>query len=216
METNEELQQLEITALKSIYDQDFKQPEPPKAWKGAARLPEFVIKVAHPDPCHAPKVFFHLRVKFPKTYPTLATPVFTVQKPIRGIPSDVETALSKLIHDEAQKLRGSEMVFQIITTAQEWISDHVQPPSEASGSLATEMTRRAIQEEQERRQKEAQEAERQSALAAQLAAQLQEKIQADAQKHLIAKEMQYKAARRRAQSDATEVPSAGDTLTESF
>lgn len=28
--------------------------------------------------------------------------------------------------------------------------------------------------------------------------------------------MQYKAARRRAQSDATEVPSVGDTLTESF
>jgi translation initiation factor 2-alpha kinase 4 len=28
--------------------------------------------------------------------------------------------------------------------------------------------------------------------------------------------MKYKAARRRAQSDATEVPSSGDTLTESF
>lgn len=68
----------------------------------------------------------------------------------------------------------------------------------------------------ERRQKEEEEAERQSALAAQLEAQLQEKIQADAQKHLMAKEMQYKAARKRAQSDATEVPSAGDTLTESF
>lgn len=33
---------------------------------------------------------------------------------------------------------------------------------------------------------------------------------------MLAKEMQYKAARRRAQSDATEVPSSGDTLTESF
>ncbi|KAL4071177.1 kinase-like domain-containing protein [Scleroderma yunnanense] len=216
METNEELQQLEITALKSIYDQDFFEPPPPKAWKSAAKLLEFVIKVVHPDPYHAPKVFFHLHVKFPKTYPTLATPIFTVQRPIRGIVRDVETALSKVIHSEAQKLRGSEMVFQIITTAQEWIADRVQPPSEASGSLATEMTKRATQEERERRQKEEEEAERQSALAAQLEAQLQEKIQADAQKHLIAKEMQYKAARRRAQSDATEVPSAGDTLTESF
>lgn len=216
METNEELQQLEITALKSIYDQDFFEPPPPKAWKSAVRLLEFIIKVVHPDPYHAPKVFFHLHVKFPKTYPTLATPVFTVQRPIRGIAHDVEVALSKVIHSEAQKLRGSEMVFQIITTAQEWIADHVQPPSEASGSLATEMTRRATQEERERRQKEEEEAERQSVLAAQLEAQLQEKIQADAQKHLMAKEMQYKAARRRAQSDATEVPSAGDTLTESF
>ncbi|KAF8839726.1 Serine/threonine-protein kinase [Paxillus ammoniavirescens] len=216
METTEELQQLEITALKSIYDQDFFEPPPPKVWKAAARLPEFIIKVVHPDPCHASKVYFHLHTKFPKTYPTLATPIFTVQKPIRGLSHDVEAALSKLVHAEAQKLRGSEMVFQIVTTVQEWIAEHVQPPSEASGSLATEMTKRATQEEQERRQREEEEAERQSELAAQLAEQLQEQIQADAQKHLIAKEMQYKAARRRAQSDATEVPSSGDTLTESF
>ncbi|KAF8124132.1 kinase-like domain-containing protein [Boletus edulis] len=216
METTEELQQLEITALKSIYDQDFFEPPPPKAWKAAARLPEFIIKVVHPDPLHAPKVYFHLHTKFPKTYPTLATPVFSVQKPIRGLSNDVEVALSKVIHAEAQKLRGSEMVFQIITTAQEWIADRVQPPSEASGSLATEMTKRANQEERERREREEAEAERQSELAARVAEQLQEQLQADAQKHLIAKEMQYKAARRRAQSDATEVPSIGDTLTESF
>ena len=31
--------------------------------------------------------------------------------------------------------------------AQEWIADRVQPPSEASGSLATEMTKRATREE---------------------------------------------------------------------
>ncbi|KAG9310494.1 hypothetical protein JVU11DRAFT_9640, partial [Chiua virens] len=232
METTEELQQLEITALKSIYDQDFFEPPPPKVWKvcqypisfdflfmafkAAARLPEFIIKVVHPDPLHAPKVYFHLHIKFPKTYPTLATPIFTIQKPIRGLGHDVEAALSKVIHSEAQKLRGSEMVFQIITTAQEWIAERVQPPSEASGSLATEMTKRATQEERERREREAAEEERQSELAARIAEQLQEQLQADAQKHLIAKEMQYKAARRRAQSDATEIPSVGDTLTESF
>ena len=79
METTEELQQLEITALKSIYDQDFFEPPPPKAWKvrscrvsigqvlivpkAAARLPEFIIKVVHPDPLHAHKVYFHLHTK---------------------------------------------------------------------------------------------------------------------------------------------------------
>ncbi|KIJ08007.1 hypothetical protein PAXINDRAFT_89516 [Paxillus involutus ATCC 200175] len=100
---------------------------------------------------------------------------------------------------------------QIVTTVQERITDRVQLPSEASGSLATEMTKRATQEEQVSITFMAS-----SELAAQLAEQLQEQIQADAQKHLIAKGMQYKAARRRAQSDATEVPSSGDTLTESF
>jgi translation initiation factor 2-alpha kinase 4 len=112
METTEELQQLEITALKSIYDQDFFEPPPPKAWKAAARLPEFIIKVVHPDPLHVHKVYFHLYTKFPKTYPTLATPIFAVQRPIRGLSHDVEVALSKAIQAEAQKLRGSEMVFQ--------------------------------------------------------------------------------------------------------
>ncbi|KAG2137935.1 kinase-like domain-containing protein [Suillus clintonianus] len=215
METTEELQQLEITALKSIYDTDFFEPPPPKAWKGATRLPEFIIKVTHPDPIHASKVYFHLHTKLPKTYPTLATPAFTIQKP-RGINHDHEIALQKAIHSEAQMLRGSEMVFQIITSAQEWLADHVHPAIESSGSLATEMTKRALEEERERKQREEKEAEREFELAAQRAEELQEQIQADAQRHMLAKEMQYKAARRRAQSDATEVPSSGDTLTESF
>lgn len=79
METTEELQQLEITALKSIYDQEFFEPPPPRVWRvcrccvsigrvlivpqGAARLPEFIIKVVHPDPLHAPKVYFHLHTR---------------------------------------------------------------------------------------------------------------------------------------------------------
>ena len=85
METTEELQQLEITALKSIYDQDFFEPPPPKAWKvcrirvstsqvsivpkAAIRLPEFIIKVVHPDPIHAPKVYFHLHTKLSLSSP---------------------------------------------------------------------------------------------------------------------------------------------------
>jgi hypothetical protein len=51
--------------------------------------------------------------RLPKTYPTLATPVFTLQKPTRGISRDHEVALQKAIHAEAQVLRGSEMVFQV-------------------------------------------------------------------------------------------------------
>lgn len=145
-------------------------------------MPEFIIKVTHPDPIHASKVYFHLHIKsdnpgahiyfrsnkclvrLPKTYPTLATPVFTIQKP-RGINHDHEITLQKAIHSEAQMLRGSEMVFQvriypqsklcschlccdqIITSAQEWLADHVHPAIESSGSLATEMTKRALEEE---------------------------------------------------------------------
>lgn len=39
------------------------------------------------------------------------------------------------------------MVFQIVTFAQDWISNKVKPPVEVVGSLATEMNRRAYEEE---------------------------------------------------------------------
>jgi translation initiation factor 2-alpha kinase 4 len=54
-----EQQQQEITALKSIYAEDFKECQP-RAWKGAARLPEFILKITHPDTEHATKIYFHL------------------------------------------------------------------------------------------------------------------------------------------------------------
>ena len=82
MDSAEELQQLEITALRSIYDKDFILCPPPTVWKvtlsffltivytctdyfmeGAARLHEFIIKVYHPDPQHAAKINLHLHVK---------------------------------------------------------------------------------------------------------------------------------------------------------
>ncbi|EIW85919.1 hypothetical protein CONPUDRAFT_114006 [Coniophora puteana RWD-64-598 SS2] len=233
METTEELQQLEITALKSIYDQDFIDPPAPKAWKvcGAARQPEFIIKVSHPDPVHASKVFFYLHVKLPKTYPTLATPIFAIQKHSKGIPNVAESSIIKFINAEAAKLRGGEMVFQVITAAQEWIADNIRPPQEASGSLAYEMVKRATEEERERTLKAAEDALRASEAAAardaQLQEQIQEQLQADAAQRNMSnaarkgKEMQYKAARQRALSDATEVPGsgvgvAGEILTETF
>ncbi|KAF8677870.1 hypothetical protein AX14_004754, partial [Amanita brunnescens Koide BX004] len=69
MESAEELQQLEITALRSIYADDFIDCPPPTVWKGATRLPEFLIRITHPD---SSKVNLHLHIKFPKTYPRLA------------------------------------------------------------------------------------------------------------------------------------------------
>lgn len=62
MESSEELQQNELTALKSIYAEDFIETPPPKAWKGAARLPEFIIRVSHLNPDFAKKICFNLHV----------------------------------------------------------------------------------------------------------------------------------------------------------
>ena len=103
--------------------------------EGAARLHEFIIKVYHPDPQHASKINLHLHVKwathlyfyliwalnpspnprFPKTYPNLAGPIFSLEKPITGLSDPQVTKLSHEVNLEVQKLRGSEMVFTVRT-----------------------------------------------------------------------------------------------------
>ncbi|TFY73054.1 hypothetical protein EWM64_g10958, partial [Hericium alpestre] len=148
-ESSHERQQLEITALKSIYADDFLECPPPKAWKGAAKLQEFIIRVAHPDAEHASKVSFNLHVIFPKTYPVHAYPTFTIQQPKGLSPEDV-TKLSAAVHGEVKVHHGTEMVFQIVTFAQDWLAAHINPPPEVQGSLATQMIKRASDEERAR------------------------------------------------------------------
>ncbi|KDQ55382.1 hypothetical protein JAAARDRAFT_37399 [Jaapia argillacea MUCL 33604] len=215
MESADERQHEEITVLQSIYAEDFLEVPPPKAWKGAARLPEFIIKVPHPDNTFASKVYFHLHVKLPKTYPSIACPIFTIQQPIRGLGPDHITKLSSAIHAEAQSSKGSEMVFQIITFAQDWLNTNIHPALETPDSLAIQMNKRASDEERARREREQELADLERQKASQLAQRLNEEIQADAQRQQAEKE-KFVRARKRAESDATEVPSAGDTPTESF
>ncbi|TFK38831.1 hypothetical protein BDQ12DRAFT_605427 [Crucibulum laeve] len=219
--STEEQQQLEITALQSIYGDDFIECPPPKAWKvslrGATRLPEFIIRVSHPDTEHSSKINLHLNVKFPKTYPRLACPTFTIQRPINGLSADQVNKLSHAINSEAQRLRGSEMVMDLVEFTSQWISNNVIPPVEVVGSLALQMNQRAIDQEKARRQREAEEAAEEAERAERAAQELDEQIQADALRQHIAREQQYKAqARQRANSEATEVPMGGDTPTETF
>lgn len=88
MESTEELQKLEITALRSIYAEDFIDCPPPTVWKvrtlpsplnflplrptaqGATRLPEFLIKIAHLD---SNKLYLHLHTKSVFPVPFFAT-----------------------------------------------------------------------------------------------------------------------------------------------
>ena len=51
--------------------------------------------------------------RLPKTYPTLATPIFTVQQPIQGLKPPQIAKLTSILNAEAQKLKGTESVFQV-------------------------------------------------------------------------------------------------------
>lgn len=219
MESQEERQQLEITALKSIYDNDFIECPPPKVWKGAPRLPEFIIKVSHPE--YANTVYFHLHTKFPKTYPAIACPIFTTQPHIMGIHPTIIAQLSNAIQAEAQRIKGAEMVFQIVTFAQEWLAATVKPGVKVVGSLASQMRMRASAEALAKKQREEEEAELEQERAAQRAQEFEEEMRAeemraDAYKQQLERERSQQA-RQRAASDATEIPNSEDiTLTESF
>ncbi|KAI0777469.1 Serine/threonine-protein kinase [Trametes elegans] len=205
-------QQEEITALRSIYDNDFIVREV-KAWKGAQRLAEFRIRVTYPEPEHAEDVFFYLHTTFPKTYPTLACPIFRVEQGT-GITRPQLAKLEHAIQQEAQKYKGQEMVFQIVTFAQDWMSGNVQPPNEVSGSLAAQMTRRATEREQAKKRREEEEAAREQQRAAELAEQLNTQIRENVYLQQQERERMQQLARKRAMSDATTVGPTDDTLVE--
>ncbi|KAI0828484.1 Serine/threonine-protein kinase [Trametes gibbosa] len=220
----EDRQQEEITALQSIYDKDFVIREA-KAWKGAQRLAEFNIKVTHPQDEHAESFYFQLHTIFPKTYPVHACPTFKVEQP-NGFSRSEAGKLEYAIQQEAQKYKGQEMVFQMVTFAQEWMSEHIKPPSEVSGSLAVQMNRRAVEQEKAsirqssrstraRKQREEEEAALQQKRAAELAEQLNEQIRETAHQQQQERERMQQLARKRAMSDATTVGPTDDTLVDS-
>lgn len=93
---------------------------------------------------------------------------------------------------------------------------NVKPPVEVAGSLATEMNRRAIEEERARKQREEAEALMDKQREAEYLEQLNEQIREDVYKQQAERE-RLQQARKRAMSDATEVPTSEETTpTESF
>ncbi|KAJ4467220.1 kinase-like domain-containing protein [Lentinula aciculospora] len=217
MESTEELQQNELTALKSIYAEDFIETPPPKAWKGVAHLPEFSIRVPHLNPDFAKKICFNLHL--PKTYPIKTNPTFTIQKPINGLSNEQITKLAHAIHVEAQVRRGSEMVMEIVTFCQDWLTDNVVPVIDVPGSLALQMNLRAEDEEKARKQKAdalaLEELEKATQRAQELEEQLEEQLKLDSARQQVAREREYRS-RKRASSEATAVPMFNEYPTESF
>lgn len=82
--------------------------------------------------------------------------------------------------------------------AQDWLRTNVIPPAEVIGSLALQMNQRAVEEARERERIEHEDAQKQREIAMMEAAALEYEISA-------ARE-QAQRSRRRANSEATEVP----------
>ncbi|KAJ4471431.1 hypothetical protein J3R30DRAFT_3709861 [Lentinula aciculospora] len=202
MELNEEAQNLEIQALKSIYPDCFFDNVSPKAWKGAAKLPEFNIRVKKDEDSD---IFILLNVKYPKAYPTKAIPILSVTQS-KGLTSAQVNRILGAIHAEAQRLLGSEAIFSVI---------EVKEPSGLS--LALEKEKRALEEERVLRELAEIRAREEEEKESQLQEQLLQQLQRDAlrKEEMHREERECQKARRRALSDATEKPMV-ETAVETF
>ncbi|KAF7299301.1 hypothetical protein MIND_00879100 [Mycena indigotica] len=214
MESSEDLQNNELFALQTIYENDFIQA-PPRAWQGANHLKECTICIRHPHDAHKDKILFHLHVMFPKTYPLKASPILDIKKPIVGLSTQQVASLNQVIQTEARNSQGTESIFQIATASQDWLEQNVVPPIDVPGSLASQMMLRTLEEERIRKQQAADMAAQEHEARAKQTQQLEAEVRANAQLQQLERERQYQA-RKRANSEATEVPLAGETPTESF
>ncbi|KAJ1593892.1 hypothetical protein NDA11_006353 [Ustilago hordei] len=188
-----ELQQTEIEAIESILDQDFTRVEQ-KAWKGAAttQLHEFQVVVRPDEERLKALVCAYVVFRLPKNYP-LVTPTIVVKQNDgrhKGLSTDHINKLGDELNRKAKSLLGAEMIWELITAGQDFISINNTVPKEVkdgapSLSLEEEMQKRA-KEQQER-----QRAERQQEI---LRRQHAETVRSEQLAQLIQEEANKKAA----------------------
>ncbi|KZS96040.1 Serine/threonine-protein kinase [Sistotremastrum niveocremeum HHB9708] len=214
------LQQEEISSLKSIYDQDFIVCPPAKAWKGVAALPEFIIRVKHPDLELSERYQCHLHITFPKSYPTKASPIVRIERPHVGLTEEELNALALEIKSELSKVKGSESVFSVVVACQEWIGRRhpVQNHRTRGESLAIDMTRRARKEEKDRKDADdlLQQAQRKEE--EERAARLAEEVREAAEEREAKQKLEREQIRRRkrADSDASDATNTEPGSIENF
>ncbi|KAJ1025843.1 hypothetical protein NDA16_002469 [Ustilago loliicola] len=158
-----ELQQTEIEAIESILDQDFARVEQ-KAWKGAAttQLHEFQVVIRPDEERLKPLVCAHVLFRLPKNYPLVSPTIIVKQNGGRhkGLSVDHINKLGDELNRKAKSLLGAEMIWELITVGQDFISlNNIVPEEVKDGapslSLEEEMQKRA-KEQQERQMAEQQ------------------------------------------------------------
>ncbi|KDN44887.1 Serine/threonine-protein kinase [Tilletiaria anomala UBC 951] len=155
-----EQQEQEIEVLHSILDTDFVKVPPRSVWKNApARLSEFEITLRPEDDSLKAQVSALMVVKLPKTYPYVH-PIISIQqtpddKRTKGVSSTELRKLDAHIQHTCSELPlGTEMIWEVVSQAQEYISNHhgigELEKSMLNISLGDQMRLRAQEAEQAR------------------------------------------------------------------
>ncbi|KAF9914658.1 hypothetical protein BX616_007846, partial [Lobosporangium transversale] len=115
-----ELQQNELEALRAIYMEDYQPITIPSAWKLVPTTPEFRLHLLPQEEDLKRYVSVDLRVKFTRTYPK-TIPDLKIENP-RGLSASQVQELSKLILTHAKALVGQEMMYEVASYVQEYIT----------------------------------------------------------------------------------------------
>ena len=114
----------EIEVLKAIFDEDFTEEmvEKKNAWNVNNIETWFVLKLFPNEEEIKSSVSIKLRIKFPKKYPQIAAECVVVKD--MGLSLVHIQKLEHLIKEKMQQLLGQEMIYEIATVAQEFITEN--------------------------------------------------------------------------------------------
>ncbi|KAJ1674120.1 eukaryotic translation initiation factor 2-alpha kinase, partial [Spiromyces aspiralis] len=139
--STQEIQQNELEALRAIYMDDYKDVKPETVWKIAQYAPEFVVKIRSLDEQYREKVHVGLHVRFTKTYPNTA-PQLALQEVFGLNDSQVSVAIQEL-QKKASQMIGSEMVYDLCTWLEEYVTNNNIADQITGHSFHDEMMQRA-------------------------------------------------------------------------
>ncbi|KAG0308416.1 hypothetical protein BGZ98_008036 [Dissophora globulifera] len=117
-----ELQENELEALQAIYMEDYQPITIPSAWKTVPTTPEFRLHLLPQEEELKRYVSVDLRVKFTKTYPK-TIPDLKIENP-RGLSTAQVQELTKLVPVQAKKQVGGEMMYELASFVQEYITQN--------------------------------------------------------------------------------------------
>ncbi|WFD22050.1 non-specific serine/threonine protein kinase [Malassezia equina] len=155
----EERRRTELSVISSIMGPDFVEI-PSKAWQNSAasgvQTYELVLRPELDAQKEHVSVVVHISLtkKYPNVQPTCHVRINDTRT--RGVPPEQLNKLEEQMNINARSLRGTEMIWELVSFAQEFISTHNTAPSSSSGaklSLEERMRRRAQAEEEDAKQR---------------------------------------------------------------
>jgi len=116
------IQDAELEAVRAIFMDDFAEKETPTVWKSVNAVQEFTLRIYPEEDDIKSSVNAVLHFKLPKTYPKLAPQLIIDTS--QGISPVQLDALKDLLATTTKSLLGSEMIYELATTASTFITEN--------------------------------------------------------------------------------------------